>query len=268
MDLTSTIDRRAFVRRLAMAAAAGGLVPGAHTHLTRAPAAAPARVEAVLFDAFPIFDPRPVAALAERLYPGRGAELMTAWRTRQFEYQWLRLVMDDWADFRRCTEEALRWAAAACRLDLDAGRRDALVGAFSVLRPWPDVPPALRDLRGAGIRLGFLSNFAPSMLADCIAGSGLADAFEHVVTTERARTHKPAPRAYQLGVEALGLPKERILFAAFAGWDAAGAKRFGYSTFWVNRLGAPREELGVAPDGEGPGMAELVAFVRSMRGGA
>ena len=44
------------------------------------------------------------------------------------------------------------------------------------------------------------------------------------------------------------MPRERILFVAFAGWDAAGAKLFGYPTFWVNRLGLPPERFGPMPD--------------------
>jgi 2-haloacid dehalogenase len=63
-----------------------------------------------------------------------------------------------------------------------------------------------------------------------------------------------------LGVSAFGLPKEQILFVAFAGWDAAGAKTFGYPTFWVNRLGLPPEELGTMTDGEGSTLNELLAF--------
>jgi len=34
--------------------------------------------------------------------------------------------------------------------------------------------------------------------------------------------------AYQLGTHALKLAPQEILFVAFAGWDAAGAKLFGY----------------------------------------
>ena len=49
--------------------------------------------------------------------------------------------------------------------------------------------------------------------------------------------------------------------AAFAGWDVAGAKWFGYPTFWVNRSNAAVEQLGVVPDGVGSGMADLVKFV-------
>jgi 2-haloacid dehalogenase len=43
----------------------------------------------------------------------------------------------------------------------------------------------------------------------------------------------------------------------------AGAKWFGYTAFWVNRLGLPVEELGVTPDGVGGSLAELVTFVES-----
>jgi 2-haloacid dehalogenase len=135
------------------------------------------------------------------------------------------------------------------------------MNAYLTLQPWPDAPAALRTLRQAGVRLGFLSNFTPVMLDAALRRSGLGDLFEHVLSTDRARTFKPDPRAYQLGVEALRLPPDQIAFAAFAGWDAAGAKRFGYPTFWVNRMQAQPEELGVRPDASGPSLAELVAFV-------
>lgn len=52
-----------------------------------------------------------------------------------------------------------------------------------------------------------------------------------------------------------------IAFATSASWDAAGAKAFGYPTFWVNRANQPVEELGVAPGASGTGMAELEKFV-------
>jgi 2-haloacid dehalogenase len=98
------------------------------------------------------------------------------------------------------------------------------------------------------------------MLDGSIKASGLNDVFEHVISTDQVRTYKPGPQAYQLGVSAFGLPKEQILFVAFAGWDAAGAKMFGYPTFWVNRLGLPPEELGTMADSEGSTLHELLTF--------
>jgi 2-haloacid dehalogenase len=43
-------------------------------------------IRAIVFDAFPILDPRPVFALVNELYPERGVDLSNVWRTRQFEY--------------------------------------------------------------------------------------------------------------------------------------------------------------------------------------
>jgi 2-haloacid dehalogenase len=64
-----------------------------------------------------------------------------------------------------------------------------------------------------------------------------------------------------MGLEAFGAKREEIVFCASAGWDAAGAKQFGYRTFWVNRGQQPAEELGVRADGVGASLADLARFV-------
>src|SRR6185312_8837468 len=106
----------------------------------------------------------------------------------------------------------------------------------------------LKKLKDSGLRLAFLSNFTPAMLAANIKVSGLGDLFEQVLSTDQARTYKPDPRAYALGVDSLKLKKEKILFVAFSGWDAAGAKSFGYPTYWMNRMNLLQEELNSTPD--------------------
>jgi 2-haloacid dehalogenase len=62
-----------------------------------------------------------------------------------------------------------------------------------------------------------------------------------------------------MGVDAFKLKREEIVFAAFAGWDAFGAKAFGYPTFWVNRQNAVTEQLGIPPDASGA-MDDLAHF--------
>ena len=104
-------------------------------------------------------------------------------------------------------------------------------------------------------------NMTPAMLAGGVERAGLGDVFEQVLSTERVRSFKPSPAAYRLGVEAFGLDRGQIGFAAFAGWDAAGARWFGYPTLWINRLGAPREELGLEEVPTGVGAEALLAFV-------
>jgi 2-haloacid dehalogenase len=168
--------------------------------------------------------------------------------------------MGRYADFWQVTGEALDYAAAAAKVTLRPGDRAALMQAWLALKPHPDAPAALAALRRAGIRLGFLSNFTQPMLEAAIRNGGLDGTFELLLSTDRVRAFKPDPRAYRMAIDGFGLPKEEIAFAAFGGWDAAGAMSFGYRTYWANRLGQPPEELDVAPDATGPDAAGLVAF--------
>src|SRR3979490_1210718 len=89
------VNRREFAGLAAAGAAATVIsAPGG-----QAPAASRTRIKAIAFDGFPIIDPRPVFAMAEEIFPGRGVELGNAWRTRQFEYTWLRSLAGNYADF-------------------------------------------------------------------------------------------------------------------------------------------------------------------------
>ncbi|MBG0800631.1 haloacid dehalogenase type II [Methylocystis sp. H4A] len=252
------IDRRLLIQG-GLASMTGLRSPEEHPRRSFRTAAA--RFKALAFDAFPIFDPRPIDALAEALFPGNGTRLVELWRNRQFEYSWLRTASGHYVDFMKVSEEALVFAGNALRLQLSGETRDQLLHAYLTLGVWPDARPTLQGLRSAGVRLALLSNLTPDMLKGSITTSGLEGVFEHVLSTDRAKTYKPSPDAYRLGVDAFGLAENQILFVAFAGWDAAGAKAFGYPTFWVNRLGLPSEELGSKADAEGKSLADLTAYV-------
>jgi 2-haloacid dehalogenase len=254
------LRRREFLNRVAGGVAAGVLLPTPTFQ-----AATPPQFKALAFDAFPIFDPRPVAVLAETLFPGKGTEFSNTWRTRQFEYQWLRALSGQYADFWHTTEDALVFAAKLLRLELTSDKRARLMQAYLGLKAWPEVPSALSALQEAGIRLAFLSNMTTKLLEAGIKTAGLDGVFEHVLSTDQIRTYKPDPRAYQMAIDAFQLKREDVLFAAFAGWDAAGAKWFGYPTFWVNRLNLPAEELGVVPDAMGRDLTDLVSFIKAQR---
>jgi 2-haloacid dehalogenase len=216
-------------------------------------------IKALAFDAFPIFDPSSVFALAEAMYPGAG--LSDEWRTRQFEYTWLRVAARHYVDFWHVTEDALVFAANKLKLNLSPASRATLMNEYLRLSAWPDVIPALESIRRSGTRLAILSNFTPRMLAANIASAGLHGLFEQVLSTDQVRSYKPDPRTYQIGVDALKIKREEMLFVAFAGWDVAGAKLFGYPTFWVNRQKLPTEEMGVSPDGSGETLRDLVTFL-------
>lgn len=254
------LHRREFLKLVATGIATGFLLS---TPLARATAGA--KLKAIAFDAFTIFDPRPVFLLTERLFPGRGAELSNIWRTRQFEYQWLRALSGRYTDFWQATEDALVFSCEMLKLDLTPNKRKQLMDAYLGLKAWPDVPPALQSLKGEGIRLAILSNATSKILDAGIKNSGFDGVFEHVLSTDKIKTYKPDPRTYQMAIDAFKLKREEILFVPFAGWDEAGAKSFGYPTFWINRLNLPVEKLGVVPDASGQNLTDLLSFVKTAR---
>jgi 2-haloacid dehalogenase len=218
---------------------------------------------AIAFDAFVIFDPRSILAMAKDMFGEQGAELVTLWRRRQFEYAWLRLASGRYEDFWQVTGDALSFAANSLKMGLPSEPRSRLMQAFLELKPWPGVGQGLASLRQAGFRLALLSNFTPGMLAACANASALKDAFDYQLSSDLIRTYKPDPRAYAMAVDAFGLSVKEIIFAAFGGWDTFGAKSFGYRTFWFNPGKQPVEELGEKPDAIGASFADLVSFAQS-----
>lgn len=218
-------------------------------------------IKAIAFDAFPIFDPRPIEALTIEMFPEKGKELVRQWRSKQFEYQWLRALGGNYKDFKEITEDALVFAARQLDIPLTDDARKKLMSPYASLSAWPDAKGIVSKLKANGYRIVFLSNMTEEMLRSGLAASGLEGAFDGVYSTDSQKTFKPSPQAYQIALDELRLSREEILFVAFAGWDAAGAKWFGYPTFWVNRAGGSREELGDAPDGTGRDLQALLKFL-------
>lgn len=218
-------------------------------------------IKAIAFDAFPIFDPRHVFNSARTLFGEKGEEFANQWRTSQFEYTWLRTAGSRYKDFWQVTEDALLFAAKKCGITMSENSRRQLMEQYLHLPLWPDVLSALQRLQQKEIRVCFLSNMTDEMLSQNIKNSGIGNYFEKVISTDLSRTYKPDPKAYELGCKILQLKNEEILFVAFAGWDACGAKWFGYPTFWMNRLNSVPEVLDVQPDAMDAGMTGLLDFV-------
>ncbi len=217
--------------------------------------------KAVAFDYFVIFDPNSVIPAVEEVFPGKGVEFTRLWRGKQFEYCFLRSITDRHADFFKVTEDALVYSAEAMKLGLSPEARRRLLNAYLTLKPWPDAADALRKLKAAGLRIITVANFSPKMLHANADQAGITGLFDDLISTEVNGTYKPDPRAYALGMKNLKLQKDEIVFAAFGGWDAYGAKNFGYPTYWVNRFNLPAEELGLIADRTSSDMQGLLDFV-------
>jgi len=217
-----------------------------------------AKPDTLVFDAYgTLFDVHCVTRLAESLFPGKGGALSRTWRTKQLDYTWLRSLMGRYDDFGTVTADALDWSLESLGLAAPHGARTALLRAYRELALYPEVRAALERL-ARGRTLAILSNGHPDMLDAVVDHNDLRVWFgERVLSVHEAAVFKPDPRAYALATARLERPAGAIGFVSSNGWDAAGARSFGFSTWWVNRGKAPPERLGSPPDGEVADLAEL-----------
>jgi 2-haloacid dehalogenase len=219
-------------------------------------------IKAVALDTFVVFDPGPIARRVEEIFPGRGAEFLTLWRSRQFEYTWLRTISNRYKGFLQITEDALKFTASNMNLALSPAQRRQLLEMYLALPPWPDAAETLATLRQRGVRIAFLANFSAAMLDANVAAAKLKDYFEPHLTTDHVQAFKPSPLAYQMGPGAFRLEPREIAYVPSAAWDAAGAKWFGYPTIWVNRANAVPEDLDAQPDVTVPNFHAVLEYLK------
>jgi 2-haloacid dehalogenase len=226
-------------------------------------------IKAIAFDLYgTLFDVHSVIDQCEKRFPGRGREVSTLWRQKQLEYTWLRSLMNRYVTFEQATEDALRYTCRHLGLALDDAACIVLCDAYLRLQSFPEVPAALRELRNRGLQLAVVSNGSPHSIGAVVGNAGLRDEFDHLISVDPVRVYKPHDRAYGLAEEVFGLARTSILFVSSNGWDATGARYFGFPTCWINRGSNVFEEMGQAPDWELRGIDEIVRLFDAAKGNA
>jgi 2-haloacid dehalogenase len=216
-------------------------------------------ITAVVFDAYgTLFDVHSVVQRCDSFWPGKGQALSQLWRTKQLEYTWQRSLMRRYAPFSTVTREALAYGCEALGLQLSVAQMEALMSEYLALRCYPDAAGALERLQGR--KTAILSNGSPDMLEPLVQQSGLK--LDAVLSVDEKKIFKPAPEVYQLAVDRLGVRKENVGFISSNGWDALGAKSFGFAVYWINRQGAPVDRLGCQPDAVLKSLGDLPEVLR------
>jgi len=202
-----------------------------------------AGTEMCVFDAYgTLFDFNSAVARHRAAVGPMADALSDLWRAKQIQYTWLRSGMGAYAKFWQVTGEALDHCLAVHGVK-DVAVRDKLMGAYLALDPFPEVPAMLAALKRAGMRLAILSNGNPEMLDPMVTASGLAGHFDAVLSVDAAGVFKPDARVYRLVETRCGVKPDKVCFLSSNCWDAHGAAHFGFATVWVNRAGAPDDNL-------------------------
>ncbi len=111
-----------------------------------------------------------------------------------------------------------------------------------------DAAAALDRLEARGIRLGIITNGDIAFQGAKLAGLGITDRFEHVITSGQFGVAKPDARIFVHACEVFGVPVDRAMYVGDRlRTDAIGAASAGLTGVWLDRGGAATvEELGAA----------------------
>jgi 2-haloacid dehalogenase len=241
-------------------------------------------IKAVVFDAYgTLYDIQSVAAVTEAEFPGYGGIITQVWRIKQLEYTWLRSLMRRYQDFSEVTRESLAYTLRVLGLKHDPAAFERIMDKYLHLDLYPDAAATLAAMKDR--KLAILSNGSTAMLNALVANSGLDRVLDATISIDSKRIFKPAPDAYALIEETLGVTPAEVLFVSSNPWDACGAKAFGLNVAWIERVTpeamalacvksdvvAPltmfkairtqMDELGLEPDYRIHALAELPALV-------
>jgi putative hydrolase of the HAD superfamily len=136
----------------------------------------------------------------------------------------------------RCAEE-MRRALDLPHLDHATARR-AMLEALE-FRPYPDVLPALGELRERGVALVVASNWDCS-LPNWLGPAGITELVDGVVTSAEVGAPKPDPRVFERALAIAGAaPSEALHVGDTVDNDVEGATAAGVRAVLVQREGEP-----------------------------
>ena len=252
------MNRKVFIKTTTLASAKLLIAPSIFEARSN-----PSQIKAIAFDAFSIFDPRPIFNCINEIIPNNGNHVIELWQIKQFSYQWLRICGNRYKNFWEVTKDALDAALAQSNVLLSDVKKMEIMSHYQNINVWSEVPSVLKTLKDENVRLCILSNMTEDMLLRGLINSDTKRFFDYVISTDEKRIYKPCPAAYLMAINKLNLKRENILFAPFASWDMAGAKWFGYPTFWVNRFNTIADSLEATPDGVGSDLKGIAEFIKS-----
>ncbi|MDQ6647501.1 MAG: haloacid dehalogenase type II [Pseudomonadota bacterium] len=114
---------------------------------------------------------------------------------------------------------------------------DELKQRMSTMPAHPDVIPALKQLREAGLRLVTLTNSASAPPPTPLERAGIDGWFERAFSVEVVGKFKPAPETYRYVAQAMDVATADLCLVACHLWDTLGAQAAGCLGALVTRPG-------------------------------
>lgn len=159
-------------------------------------------------------------------------------------------------------EKAEVFNRLAIAFRLDAGVRETLLRDFDastgdVAQPIPGAVELVRGCKALGLKVGLVTNGRDAYQRGKVAGLGLLDDFDAIITSGALGVKKPDHAIFRACLDALSIPASQ---AAFVGDDLAAdvtpASELGMLAIWKNA--APDKRFAYVSDS----LFDIHAFIR------
>jgi 2-haloacid dehalogenase len=170
------------------------------------------------------------------------------WFTEALQLAFAITARGEFESFSAVTEAALKIVEQRHEPGRSLFRRRRVLQQLKALPPFPDVKPALHELRATGALLAVLTNSGKRSAIETLESGGLMSFFSQVLSAEDAGHLKPAPEPYRLAAKRLKIKPKQLLLVAAHSWDVAGAAGAGCQTCFIKRPGQFLDALTPKPD--------------------
>lgn len=122
-----------------------------------------------------------------------------------------------------------------------------LTDRIAAMPPFPEVVPALSQLKRLGFKLCIVSNTDDDIIAGNVAQLG--GHVDHVITAQQAGAYKPTREIFAHAHAALGVKKDEVVHVcASPHLDLVAARDIGFRCVWIDRGTARRPLPDYTPD--------------------
>lgn len=139
----------------------------------------------------------------------------------------------EYRSYRQILQFVTQRIASRMSFALHENEATALPESLQNWPPFPDTMEALRRLKSR-FKLAIISNTDDELFAE--TAKILQVPFDFVITAQQAKSYKPSHRNFELAMERIGLPKEKILHCAQSIFhDIVPTRELGIANCWVDR---------------------------------
>jgi 2-haloacid dehalogenase len=177
-----------------------------------------------------------IAAELERVVGGDRAELLARYHRLEPQVQ----AGEPSLGYREVMVRVLEAIAQERGVTPAGADRDALGRSLPGWPVFPEVPPALAEMRRRGWRLAILSNSDRDLIEASIAAIGVP--VDLAVVASEIRSYKPAHRHWETFFRRSGAGRARHVHVAQSHFhDIVPCAELGLHAIWINRLGEAGE---------------------------